>query len=134
MPHVETLRTIDPEQKIAYHRRTPNQGTGRLSTWKVMYKSTVDTVNHRLLIPKLYNTTQDSKHCRVIENLLSNKRLYVELNNERSRLIKQKNGMSQGIVLAPTLFNIYTIDQPIHNETRSLIYEDDDLAKKLQKY
>ena len=44
-----------------------------------------DTVNHRLLIQKLYNTTLYSQLCRVIQNLLSDRILYVELNNERSR-------------------------------------------------
>ena len=34
-----------------------------------------DTGNHRILIQKLYNITQ---------NMLSNRRFYVELNNERS--------------------------------------------------
>ena len=63
-----------------------------------------DTVNHRLLIQKLFNITQDSTLCRVIQNLLSNSRLYVELNNERSR---------------------YTNDQSIHDGTRSCIYADD---------
>jgi hypothetical protein len=84
-----------------------------------------DTVNHRLLIQKLYNTTKDSALCRVIQNLLSNRRFYVELNNERSRWRRQKNGLPQGSVLAPTLFNIYTNDQPIHEGTRSFIYADD---------
>ena len=41
-----------------------------------------DTVNHRLLIPQLHNTTLDSQLCRVIQNLLSDRRFYVELNNE----------------------------------------------------
>ena len=49
-----------------------------------------DTVNHRILIQKLYNTTKDSQLCRVFQNMLSNRRLYVELNNERSRWRKQK--------------------------------------------
>ena len=31
------------------------------------------TVNHRLLIQKLYNIMQDSALCRVIQNLLSNR-------------------------------------------------------------
>ena len=44
-----------------------------------------DTVNHRLLIQKLFNITQDSTLCSVIQNLLSKRRLYVELNNEQSR-------------------------------------------------
>ena len=62
-----------------------------------------DTVNHILQIQKHYNTTQHSKLCRVIQNLLSNRGLYVELNKERSRWRNQNNGLSQGSILAPTL-------------------------------
>ena len=60
-----------------------------------------DTVNHILLIQKLYNTTLDSQLCRVIQNLLSDRRFYVEVNNERSRCRMQKNGLPQGSVLSP---------------------------------
>ena len=84
-----------------------------------------DTVNHRLLIHKFYNTTLDSQLCRVIQNLLSDRRFYVELNNERSRWRIKKNGLPQGSVLSPTLFNIYTNDQLILDGTRSFIYADD---------
>ena len=44
-----------------------------------------NTVNHRMLIQKLYNITQDSPLCRVIQNMLSSRRFYVELNNDRIR-------------------------------------------------
>ena len=83
-----------------------------------------NTVNHRILIQKLYNTTQDSQLCRVFQNRLSNRRFYVELNNERSRWRKQKNGLP-GSVLSPILFNIYTNDQQIHDGTCNFIYADD---------
>ena len=84
-----------------------------------------DTVNHRILIQKLYNAIQDSQLCRVFQNILSNRRLYVELNSARSIWTKQKNGLPQESVLSPILFNIYTNDQPIHDGTRNFIYADD---------
>ena len=81
-----------------------------LSAAYVDLSAAYDTVNHRILIQKLYNITQDSQLCRVLQNRLSNKRFYVELNNERSRWTIPKNGLPQGSVLSPILFNIYTND------------------------
>ena len=75
-----------------------------------MITAAYNTVNHILLIQKLFNITQDSTLCRVIQNRLSNRRFYVELHNERSRWILQKG------VFSPQLFsNIYTNDQPVHD-------------------
>ena len=84
-----------------------------------------DVGNHSPLIQKINNATQDSKLCRVIQNLLSNRKLYVELNNVRSRWRKQKNDLTRGSELVASLFNIYTNYHPIHNGTRSFIYADD---------
>ena len=105
--------------------RTPPQlhagGVGRQQQQEGMITGTAfvdlsaayDMVNHRLLIQKLSNTTLNSQLCRVIQNLLSDRRFYVVRNNERSRWRIQKNGLPQGSVLSTTLLNIYTNDQPI---------------------
>lgn len=84
-----------------------------------------DTVNHRRLLDKVYQTTKDHRLCMIIQTMLSNRRFFVTLGGQRSRWRIQRNGLPQGSVLAPTLFNIYTNDQPIHPGTRSFVYADD---------
>ena len=81
--------------------------------------------SEQILIQKIFNTTRDSPLCRVIHNMLSSRIFYVELNNKRSRWSKQKNGLPQGSVLSPVLFNIYTNDQHIYPRARGVIYADD---------
>ena len=150
MSHVQTLRKNDTEQDSTCQSHH-NQGTagfrsGKSCTSQLLYltqhiedrykegmitgtafvdlSAAYDTVKHRLLIQKLYNTTLDSQLCRVIQNLLSDRRFYVELNNERSRWRIKKTVYHRGL-FPPTLFNIYTNNQPILDGTRSFIYADD---------
>ena len=84
-----------------------------------------DTVQHRLMIRKLMDMTGDIYLCQVIRGLLSNRRFIVQLNDKKSRWRSQKNGLPQGSVLAPLLFNIYTNDQPLPTDCSRLIYTDD---------
>ena len=84
-----------------------------------------DTVNHRTLLLKLARIVQNNKIVKIIESLLTNRRFYVEMDGKKSRWRRQKNGLPQGSVLAPKLFNIYTNDQPEFENTRRFIYADD---------
>lgn len=84
-----------------------------------------DTINHKTLLTKTYNTLMDYNLTKIVESLLCNRRYYVVLNGKKSRWRTQRNGLPQGSVLAPSLFNIYTNDQPIHPQAEHFIYADD---------
>ena len=84
-----------------------------------------DTVNHRRLLSNVLEMTGDVQLTDLIRTMLENRRFFVVLNGKKSRWRRQRNGLPQGSVLAPMLFNIYTNDQPIHTDTRSFIYADD---------
>ena len=84
-----------------------------------------DTVNHRRSLDKVYNMTRKYRLMCTIRTLLENHRFFVELGGQISRWRPQRNGIPQGDVLAPLLFNVYTNDLHIHPGTRSFAYADD---------
>ena len=72
-----------------------------------------DTVWHRGLICKLLRLLPDKHMVRMIMELLRNRSFTLTTGDSRqSRLKRLRNGLSQGSVLAPLLFNIYTYDLP----------------------
>ena len=93
-------------QNLTQHVEDGYQNRMNTGAALIDFSAAYDTVNLMILIDKTFNTTRDSPLCRVIQNMLSSRRCYVELNNERSRWRKQKNGLPQGSVLSPVLFNI----------------------------
>ena len=84
-----------------------------------------DTINHRRLLVKLLMLTDDVPLTKFMRTMLSNRRFKVELNGKQSRWRNQRNGLPQGSVLSPLLFNVYTNDQPLPAATNSFIYADD---------
>ena len=81
-----------------------------------------ETVSHQRLLDKVLGMTGDVQLIDLIRTMLESRRFFVALNRKKSRWRRQRNGLPQGSVLAPTLFNIYTNDQPVHADTRSFIY------------
>ena len=81
-----------------------------------------DTVNHRVLLLKLAKVVHNARIVKIIQSLLTNRRFFVEMDGKKSRYRKQKNGLPQGSVLAPILFNIYTNDQPEFDNIRRFMY------------
>ena len=74
---------------------------------------------------KVAKTIKNIPLVKIIGSLLKDRRFYVEMEGRKSRWRNQKNGLPQGSVLSPILFNIYTNDQPIFNNIRRFIYADD---------
>ena len=77
------------------------------------------------MLQKLFKMTQDRHLTSLIAELMSNRRFFVQMGPRKSKWKVAKNGLPQGGVLAPLLFNVYTNDQPLSTDTRSFIYADD---------
>ena len=72
-----------------------------------------DTVWHRGLTCKLLRLLPDKHMIKIIMELVRNRSFTLTTSDSKqSRLRRLKNGVSQGSVLAPLLFNIYTYDLP----------------------
>ena len=84
-----------------------------------------DTINHRRLLAKLVMLTDDAPLTKFIRTMPSNRRIKVELNGKQSIWRNQRNGVPQGSVLSPLLFNVYPNDQPLPVATNIFIYADD---------
>jgi len=67
----------------------------------------------------------DRHMVRMIMKMVGNRSLTLPIgNSKRSRLRRLKNGVPQGSILAPLLFNIYTSNLP-NTVSRKYAYADD---------
>lgn len=83
-----------------------------------------DTVWKKGLLSKLLSVIPCLKVCQLVSNMLSDRYFRVALNADLSSSMKLNNGLPQGSVLAPVLFNLYIHDLPI-TSSRKFIYADD---------
>lgn len=71
-----------------------------------------DTVNHRSLSLKLCIVLKDRALGETSRRLLDYHRFYVDINVVKSKRCPRKNGLPQGSVLAPLLFDTQMKTQP----------------------
>ena len=84
-----------------------------------------DTVWHQGLVCKLLRLLPDKHMVRMIMELVRNRSFTLTTgDSKRSRLRRLKNGVPQGSVLAPLLFNIYIHDLP-PTMSKKYAYADD---------
>lgn len=98
----------------------------RLKTGVVFVDLTAayDTVWKKGLLYKLLKVIPDLTICDLLCNILSDRIFQVFLNDKSSSFKKLNNGLAQGSVLAPLLFNLYTHDLP-PSVSRRFMYADD---------
>lgn len=83
-----------------------------------------DTVWLDGLILKIRKTIRCAKITRLLENMLRNRYFKVTLGHTTSKSYTIKNGLPQGSVLAPLLFNLYISDLP-DTTSHKFCYADD---------
>lgn len=67
--------------------------------------------------------------CKIVHNYLQDRTFYVEVNKSKSCVKQIAEGVPQGSILGPTLFNIFLADLPNpQGITKTLVYADDILV------
>lgn len=92
-----------------------------------------DTVWREGMLLKLLTATRCSKTTSLINNMLANRQFVVNKDDQCSTKRTLSNGLPQGSVLAPLLFNLYIADLP-HTTSRKFGYADDLAIAVQQKH
>ena len=134
-----TVETILPREQAGFRagRSTADQVTlltedieqgfeAKLKSGVVLVDLTAayDTVWHKGLASKLHKCLPNRQLVNIILELIRNRTFTLHAGDSKSRPRSQRNGLPQGSVLAPSLFNIYTSDLP-PTQSRKYVYADD---------
>ncbi|UYV73146.1 PTPRD [Cordylochernes scorpioides] len=124
------------EQTLALTTTIEDGFQKKLKTGAVFVDLTAayDTVWREGLLYKLSKIINCKNIIKLINNFLTNRKITVHLNNKKSRPRTLNNGLPQGSVLAPLLFNVYTADIPATNSQKFLYADDIALLHQEQSF
>ena len=94
-----------------------------MTTMKIS-KAFVVIPRHRFT-DELYNRNMHNNIKRWLASYLGGRQLHVSCNGKSSHTRNFPNGVPQGSVLSPTLFNIYMHDTPSTLTNKNMSYADD---------
>ena len=84
-----------------------------------------DTVNHKLLLDKLYLYAIQGNMHNLLSSYLSNCQQFTVCNNIPSKASTIVCGVPQGSTLGPPLFSLYIYDLPLHTNFQVNMFADD---------
>ncbi|UYV73175.1 hypothetical protein LAZ67_10002087 [Cordylochernes scorpioides] len=124
------------EQTLALTTTIEDGFQKKLKTGAVFVDLTAayNTVWREGLLYKLSKIINCKNIIKLINNFLTNRKITVHLNNKKSRPRTLNNGLPQGSVLAPLLFNVYTADIPATNSQKFLYADDIALLHQEQSF
>ena len=90
------------------------------------FRKAFDTVDHKILLSKLYHYGIRDIAYKWFENYLSNRVQYVSFNGYKSECCNISCGVPQGSILGPVLFLIYVNDLAcVSDKLFSILFADD---------
>ena len=89
------------------------------------FSKAFDTVDYEILVKKLHSLRFSRLSLYTISSYLSNRKQFVQFDDKKSTVLTVTNGVPQGSILGPILFNIYVHDMANLTTAECVQYADD---------